>query len=152
MPMKHSANPLLYRDGKRKGPQVYDAYMGWRSSQVPPLPERCDNKGCIFHVQPLEWNSKPLRPTLDHANGVNTDNRPKNLRLLCPNCDSQLTETKGGANKGKVRKSAGGFARKDANGLWHYTLPAEPFHVAVTAQTADFRLSEAKLQANKSAA
>ncbi len=39
-----------------------------------------------------EWCGKPLSLHLDHVNGVNNDNRPENLRFLCPNCHSQ-TET-----------------------------------------------------------
>lgn len=35
---------------------------------------------------------------LDHINGINTDNRLCNLRILCPNCHSQ-TETWRGRNK-----------------------------------------------------
>lgn len=37
---------------------------------------------------------------LDHINGINTDNRLENLRLLCPNCHS-LTPTFCGKNKKK---------------------------------------------------
>ena len=44
-----------------------------------------------------EWNFKPLSLQLDHINGINTDNRIENLRLLCPNCHSQ-TETYAGKN------------------------------------------------------
>ena len=90
----------------------------------------------------MEWNGKLLRPILDHANGVNTDNRPKNLRFLCPNCDSQLSETKGGANRGKVRKSPGGFARKDESGQWHFTLPAESLHIPIAVQGAHLEVKE----------
>ncbi len=36
-----------------------------------------------------EWLGSNLRLHLDHTNGVNTDNRLNNLRLLCPNCHSQ---------------------------------------------------------------
>jgi Zn finger protein HypA/HybF involved in hydrogenase expression len=44
-----------------------------------------------------EWNEQPLTLQLDHINGVNTDNRIENLRILCPNCHSQ-TKTFGGRN------------------------------------------------------
>lgn len=37
-----------------------------------------------------KWNGKPLILVLDHINGVNNDNRLENLRLVCPNCNSQL--------------------------------------------------------------
>ena len=44
-----------------------------------------------------EWNGNPMSLQLDHINGVNNDNRLKNLRFLCPNCHSQ-TNTYGGKN------------------------------------------------------
>lgn len=37
-----------------------------------------------------EWKGSPLVLRLDHINGVRTDNRLENLRIVCPNCDSQL--------------------------------------------------------------
>lgn len=40
---------------------------------------------------PPEWNGKSLRLQIDHRNGVPTDNRLENLRLLCPNCHSQTS-------------------------------------------------------------
>ena len=46
------------------------------------------------------WKNKDLSLHLDHINGINTDNRIENLRLLCPNCHSQ-TETYCGKNKKK---------------------------------------------------
>lgn len=49
------------------------------------------------------WNNKHLVLQLDHINGINTDNRVENLRLLCPNCHSQ-TETFCRKKKGDVKK------------------------------------------------
>ena len=36
-----------------------------------------------------EWNKRKLTLQLDHINGISSDCRIKNLRLLCPNCHSQ---------------------------------------------------------------
>ncbi len=44
-----------------------------------------------------EWRGKVLVLRLDHINGKPTDYRLENLRLLCPNCDSQ-TDTYCGRN------------------------------------------------------
>jgi len=52
-----------------------------------------------------EWMGSALALHLDHVNGERTDNRLKNLRLLCPNCHSQ-TPTYCGRNKGR-RKALG---------------------------------------------
>jgi hypothetical protein len=46
------------------------------------------------------WNGKLISLHLDHKNGVNNDNRLKNLRFLCPNCHSQ-TDTYGGKSNKK---------------------------------------------------
>lgn len=45
-----------------------------------------------------DWLGKPLSLQLDHINGIRTDNRIENLRLVCPNCHSQ-SETYAGKNK-----------------------------------------------------
>lgn len=36
-----------------------------------------------------EWLGKKISLHLDHINGISSDNRLENLRLLCPNCHSQ---------------------------------------------------------------
>jgi hypothetical protein len=101
---------------------VHRHYGKWREEQK--MPRRCDNDECLFHTEPLVWNGKPLSLVLDHRNGNNSDNRPQNLRLLCPNCDSQL-ETRGGRNKGRVEKHEGGFAIIRSNGNKDYHWPVE---------------------------
>jgi len=55
------------------------------------------NKCCECGLAP-EWNGKKLVLVLDHINGVSNDHRKENLRLLCPNCNSQQS-TFAGRNK-----------------------------------------------------
>jgi hypothetical protein len=87
----------------------------------------------------MEWNGRPLSLILDHKNGVNSDNSPENLRFLCPNCDSQQTETRGGANIGRVRKSGAGFGIFDRKtGRTEYIIRVEAGQFAVTGSPANF--------------
>lgn len=44
---------------------------------------------------------------LDHINGVHSDNRLKNLRILCPNCHSMQLTHRGKNKKVSLRASAG---------------------------------------------
>lgn len=48
------------------------------------------------------WQGLPLALVLDHMDGDPTNNRRENLRLICPNCDSQLPTYKS-RNRGKGR-------------------------------------------------
>lgn len=49
-----------------------------------------------------EWNDLPLVFVLDHVDGDATNNRRENLRMVCPNCDSQLPTFKS-RNRGNGR-------------------------------------------------
>ena len=62
--------------------------------------EECGLKDC--------WNNKPICIQIDHKDGDVTNNIPKNLRFLCPNCHSQ-TETFGTKNIAVVAQLAGGI-------------------------------------------
>lgn len=54
---------------------------------------------CSICGQKEIHNEKPLIMVLDHVNGINNDHRLENLRMICPNCNSQ-TKTFAG-RKGK---------------------------------------------------
>src|SRR5262245_15302758 len=80
------------------------------------IPERCDNRTCMFHTGPLIWDGKPLKPVLDHKNGYWRDNSESNLQLLCPNCNSQQ-HTHGGKNRGKIKnETEDGWTRQNDDG------------------------------------
>ena len=50
-----------------------------------------------------EWNGKPITFVLDHIDGNADNNNRDNLRLICPNCDSQL-DTYKSKNKNSARR------------------------------------------------
>ena len=53
---------------------------------------KCFNCGCDGH-----WQNGIISLELHHINGINTDNRIKNLQYLCPNCHA-LTDNYRGKN------------------------------------------------------
>jgi len=63
---------------------------------------------CEICGQNEKWNGLHLIMQLDHVNGISTDHRLENLRLICPNCHTQTSTYCGKNNKlagkGKYRK------------------------------------------------
>src|SRR5688572_28073820 len=100
MPKEVAIKTVLCFNSKPKGRStVRRYYLRWRETHG--LPVRCDIPSCRFYTDPLVWNGRLLKPILDHKSGNANDNTPQNLRLLCPNCDSQ-NETRGGGNVGRI--------------------------------------------------
>jgi hypothetical protein len=55
------------------------------------------SRRCELCGQSEEWHGQRMSLILDHVNGVATDNRIENLRIVCPNCAATL-ETHCGRN------------------------------------------------------
>jgi hypothetical protein len=66
---------------------------------------------CAICGMPDEWNGKPLVFVLDHINGDAAYSARENLRLICPNCDSQLDTFKS-KNKNSARTKRKEFLRE----------------------------------------
>ncbi len=66
------------------------------------LKKRLLSEGLLENICNLcgisSWRDKTLVMTIDHINGINNDHRLENLRMLCPNCNSQQP-TFAGRNK-----------------------------------------------------
>lgn len=60
-----------------------------------------DGECAICHMPPI-WNGMELRFILDHFDGDASNDSEDNLRLICPNCDSQL-DTYKARNKESAR-------------------------------------------------
>lgn len=104
-------------------------YKKWRRENG--IPDRCDNNACQFHIGLPEWQGKPLALILDHKNGNNRDNNPKNLRYLCPNCDAQQP-TRGGANQGRVENATENtFDLVERDGRRNHVIIPEPAQLSI---------------------
>lgn len=71
-------------------------------------------KEACFECGITSWQGRKLSLVLDHINGINNDNRIENLRLLCPNCNSQ-TDTFAGRNIGRLKRIDAGSSNRQEN-------------------------------------
>ena len=76
--------PKILR-GETRGPSILKKY----------LTEEFGYKCSVCEI--FDWQGKKLVLRLDHIDGNSDNNLPNNLRLICPNCDSQ-TDTFTGRN------------------------------------------------------
>ena len=78
----------------RKKKQLVEIMVENSSYSYGHLKERVIREGVLEEICAKcgigpEWNGESLTLVLDHINGVSNDHRLENLRLLCPNCNSQ---------------------------------------------------------------
>ncbi len=85
-----------------------EAFEEEKSGKAKPSPEKILTKGSTTNNQKVKeafksiqnyqcekcglvgtWMGEDITLELDHINGDGSDNRPENLRFLCPNCHSQ---------------------------------------------------------------
>jgi hypothetical protein len=71
---------------------------------VKPFILKEQNNCCAICTMPNIWQNKEIVFVLDHIDGNSNNNTRANLRLVCPNCDSQLPTFKA-RNKGNGRHS-----------------------------------------------
>jgi hypothetical protein len=83
---------------KEIGSRIFDGKKTSRKGLKKLLLEKQKNKCSICGMNNW-WNNKELIFILDHIDGHHENNSEDNLRLICPNCDTQLPTFKS-KNKG----------------------------------------------------
>lgn len=75
---------------------------------------KSQNNCCAICGISTTWNNKELHFVLDHIDGDASNSKKENLRLICPNCDSQL-DTYKSKNKNSARNSRKIFLKETTN-------------------------------------
>jgi hypothetical protein len=68
---------------------------------------------CELCGQGETWRGRAMALILDHINGVATDNRLENLRVVCPNCAATFETHCGRKNRLEIESRACGHCGKD---------------------------------------
>lgn len=92
---------LLYKDYLENTEKYCRANYSMKSFKPIFLKEQ-QHKCAICGIDDF-WNKKTLVFVLDHIDGNAANNKRDNIRLVCPNCDSQL-DTYKSKNKNSARK------------------------------------------------
>jgi hypothetical protein len=104
------AQIFRYSQEIRTRTAVKREYLQWRSERG--IPYKCEQPGSPLQGQ-SKWREETLNLIMDHIDGNPRNNNFDNLRLLCPNCNSQL-DTHGGRNIGRVLENyQDGYLLKD---------------------------------------
>lgn len=74
------------------------------------------NNKCIICGNESYWMNKNIVFVLDHIDGDASNNKRENLRLICPNCDSQTDTFKSKTKNSKRRNYFREKIRKNLNG------------------------------------
>lgn len=85
-------NPNNYNSGGYIPKQYRDFFMNEQN-----------NKCAICGCEPI-WNGKEIHFVIDHIDGDVSNNKRENIRMICPNCDSQ-TDTFKSRNKNSTRRN-----------------------------------------------
>jgi 5-methylcytosine-specific restriction endonuclease McrA len=93
---------------------------------------------CGVCGDPPVWKGKELVLILDHKNGIRNDNRPENLRFVCPNCESQLTTHCRGNYTGSKRKKTRSKEEYYADRDKKYTITQEKLIPLILTSGIDF--------------
>lgn len=85
----------------KKGPEVGEILSRVKIEIIKPyILDQQDHKCAICHSLDIH-NDKPLIFILDHIDGDWNNNYRDNLRMICPNCNSQLDTTKHNRGNGR---------------------------------------------------